>query len=98
MDDVGSVFPSQVTLRSLFWRLGAIFLPTGSEFTKGACRKVISFLLQLHLVLTKMNILISQPFTFNIHSGCRMHYLHDIGCFSSGDGNQASFMVLSHFL
>lgn len=43
MVDVGSGFPSQVILRSFFWKLGAIFLPTGNEFTKGACRKDLVF-------------------------------------------------------
>lgn len=53
--------------------LQAIFPLTGTEFTKGACRKeyTIIFLLWLHRyhVLTQMNILISQPFTFNIQKG-----------------------------
>lgn len=96
MNDVGSRFPIQVILRSLFWRKYSC--QQGMNSQKVLVEKLFSFLLQLHLVLTKMNILISQPFTFNIHSGCCVHYLHDIGCFSSDEGNQASFMVLSHFL
>lgn len=72
--------------------LQTLFPLTRTEFTKGACRKeytIFFFLLWLHRyhVLTQMNILISQPFTFNIQTGhnvyYHVHYPHNIGCFAS---------------